>query len=247
MAPKTHGLRATLLATLVAFAGVAAFTAPVAATDPAPIATPTPSDSATPTDAPAPTAAPSDAPSASPSPSDPAAPSLSPMPSDSPAPSVSPAPMAPAAPTVTPTPFATPTPVAAAPVVAAAPRANIGARIVRIAKAQRGKRYVFGAAGPWAFDCSGFVRYVYRRAGVSWRLGGGHSSFAMYVWARRHHLASRSQPRIGDVVIYGNGSHVGIYIGHGLVISALNPRLGIRITALHGLTTPFTTFIHTHV
>ena len=46
-------------------------------------------------------------------------------------------------------------------------------------------------------------------------------------------------------MIYGNGSHAAIYIGNGLVISALNPRQGIRITRLHALTARFTTFIHT--
>jgi cell wall-associated NlpC family hydrolase len=66
----------------------------------------------------------------------------------------------------------------------------------------------------------------------------------MYVWARRHHLTSRRGPQIGDVAVWGMGSHVGIYIGHGKVVSALNPRQGIRITRVTALTTRFTTFIH---
>jgi cell wall-associated NlpC family hydrolase len=49
---------------------------------------------------------------------------------------------------------------------------------------------------------------------------------------------------VGDIVVYGGGSHVGIYIGRGLVVSALNGRQGIRITRLHALRTPFTAFIH---
>ncbi|HEY5433762.1 MAG TPA: NlpC/P60 family protein, partial [Candidatus Limnocylindrales bacterium] len=126
-------------------------------------------------------------------------------------------------------------------------RPNLGARVVRIALAQRGKRYIRGATGPRAFDCSGLVRYAYRRAGVSSRLGGGHSARGMLYWARIHHRASRSNPQVGDVVIYGNGSHAGIYIGNGRVISALNPRQGIRITRLHALGAPFTTFIHTRI
>jgi cell wall-associated NlpC family hydrolase len=52
---------------------------------------------------------------------------------------------------------------------------------------------------------------------------------------------------VGDVVIYGGGTHAAIYIGHGRVISALNPRLGIRITRLHALGDRFTTFIHTRI
>jgi len=122
-----------------------------------------------------------------------------------------------------------------------------GARVVRIAKAQRGKRYVRGAVGPRAFDCSGLVRYAYRRAHVGGRLGGGHSARAMLRWGRAHHLTSRSNPRLGDVVIYGNGTHAAIWIGNGRVISALNPRQGIRITRLHALGSRFTAFIHTHL
>jgi cell wall-associated NlpC family hydrolase len=120
-------------------------------------------------------------------------------------------------------------------------------RVVRIAEAQRGKRYALGAAGPSAFDCSGLVRYAYSKAGVSSHLGGGHSAYAMLRWARAHHEFSRTNPQVGDVVIYGNGSHAAIYIGHGKVISALNPRQGIRITGLHALSASVTGFIHTHL
>jgi len=140
---------------------------------------------------------------------------------------------------------------AAAPAVAAAgPSTSVStaaARVVHIAELQRGKRYAFGAAGPSAFDCSGLVRYAYLKAGVSSRLGGGHSARAMLAWGRAHHLVSRSNPQIGDVVIYGNGAHAAIYIGHGRVISALNPRQGIRVTGLHALTSSVTGFIHTHL
>jgi cell wall-associated NlpC family hydrolase len=116
----------------------------------------------------------------------------------------------------------------------------------RVAIAQRGDRYVRGATGPRAFDCSGLVRYAYRKAGISGRLGGGHSARGMLYWARLHGKTSRRSPRVGDVAIWGNGSHAGIYIGNGRVISALNRRLGIRITRLHALSAPFTTFIKTH-
>lgn len=125
--------------------------------------------------------------------------------------------------------------------------ATAAVRVVRIAEQQRGKRYVYGASGPSAFDCSGLVRYAYTKAGVSSHLGGGHSGYAMLAWGRAHHLVSKTDPQVGDVVIYGNGSHAAIYIGHGLVISALNPSQGIRITALHALHKPLTGFIHTHL
>lgn len=121
------------------------------------------------------------------------------------------------------------------------------ARVVQIAEAQRGKRYAYGAAGPSAFDCSGLVVFAYQRAGVASHLGGGHSGYGMLTWARAHHRFSQSNPQLGDVVIYGGGAHVGIYIGHGDVISALNPSQGIRITGLHALSNAVTGFVHTQL
>ena len=140
--------------------------------------------------------------------------------------------------------------VAAPSVAAAGPSTSVSTaavRVVHIAELQRGKRYAFGAAGPSAFACSGLVRYAYLKAGVSSRLGGGHSGTAMLAWGRAHHLVSRTNPQIGDVVIYGNGAHAAIYIGQGRVISALNPSQGIRVTGLHALHLSVTGFIHTHL
>lgn len=161
----------------------------------------------------------------------------------------SPVPSPTTSPAATPDPAAAPTPAAAAtasrPAVAAKP--SRGARVARVALAQRHKRYVRGAVGPRAFDCSGLVRYAYRRVHVARHLGGGHSARQMLHWGRAHHKTGRRHPHIGDVVIYGGGTHAAIYIGRGRVISALNPRLGIRVTRLHALGDRFTTFIHTRV
>ena len=120
-------------------------------------------------------------------------------------------------------------------------------RVVSIAEHQRGKRYVYGASGPSAFDCSGLVLYAYRRAGVARYLGGGHSAYAMLAWGRARHLVSGGAPKLGDVVIYGNGAHAAIYIGNGRVISALNPSQGIRITGLTALHLRLTGIIHTRL
>ena len=104
-----------------------------------------------------------------------------------------------------------------------------------------------GGTGPNSFDCSGLVRYAYANAGVSGKLGGGHSASAMLAWGRANGLTSRSGGRPGDVAIYGNGSHAAIYLGGGRVVSALNPSQGIRITGLNALGASFTTFIHTRI
>ncbi len=145
--------------------------------------------------------------------------------------------------TATPAAAAGPTPTATASAVSA----SAASRVVYIAEAQRGKPYVLDAAGPSSFDCSGLVLYAYRMAGVAGRLGGGHSGYGMLAWGRAHHLFSRSNPQVGDVVVYGYGAHVAIYIGGGRVISALNPAQGIRITGLHALHNSVTGYIHTQL
>ena len=216
MASRTSGLRAFALALLTAVVGISAVAAPVAATDPAPSEAPTEAPSPTPSDTPTPTP--------SPTPSDP--------------------PVVAAPEFATPDPSATPDVASVVAPSTPAPRPNYAARVVRIALAQRGDRYVRGRSGPNAFDCSGLVRYSYRKAGVGAKLGGGNSARGMLRWARLRGLTGKRNPHVGDIVIYGNGSHAAIYIGRGRVVHALNPRLDIRVTRLHAMRTPFTTFIH---
>jgi cell wall-associated NlpC family hydrolase len=127
-----------------------------------------------------------------------------------------------------------------APVAAASP----ADRVIAIAMAERGSPWVYGASGPSAFDCSGLVYYAFRRAGQLDAIGNGRyrSGSALLRWARAHHLTT-SHGRRGDVAVWGNGSHVGIYLGGGRVISTLVS--GVRVTGVRALTTPFTTFIRT--
>jgi cell wall-associated NlpC family hydrolase len=115
-------------------------------------------------------------------------------------------------------------------------------QIVKIAKAQLGDPWRYGAVGPRSFDCSGLVRYAYRKAGMGNRIHG-RSARAIYRWYRAHGLASRSNPKVGDLVIWGRGSHIGIYIGHGKAISTL--RRGVKIHRVHAVTAPFTAYLHT--
>jgi cell wall-associated NlpC family hydrolase len=85
---------------------------------------------------------------------------------------------------------------------------------VDTALAQRGKPYVWAAAGPGSYDCSGLVLYAYAAAGVDLP----HSS-AMQ--ARIGTPVSRSELQPGDLVFfYSPVSHVGIYIGGGKMVHA---------------------------
>ena len=80
--------------------------------------------------------------------------------------------------------------------------------------AQRGKPYVWAAAGPGSFDCSGLTMYAYAAAGVSLP----HSS---RMQSQMGQPVSRDQLQPGDLVFfYSPVSHVGIYIGNGQMVHA---------------------------
>jgi peptidoglycan DL-endopeptidase CwlO len=97
------------------------------------------------------------------------------------------------------------------------------------AMAQVGDSYSYGAAGPNAFDCSGLTMMAWAQAGV----GLPHSSSAQY-GSGPHVPASELRP--GDLVFYYSPiSHVGMYIGNGLIVHAANPGAGVRVSELYSM------------
>jgi cell wall-associated NlpC family hydrolase len=98
-----------------------------------------------------------------------------------------------------------------APVVAPTHAAQVA---VNTAMAQLGKPYVWAAAGPGSFDCSGLTLYAYKAAGISLP----HSSAAQ---SKLGTAVSINNLQPGDLVFFYSGpSHVGIYIGNGNVVHA---------------------------
>jgi cell wall-associated NlpC family hydrolase len=91
-----------------------------------------------------------------------------------------------------------------------------GLAIIAEAARHRGAPYVFGAAGPGAFDCSGFTQFVFKRFGRTLP----HSATAQ----ARHGIAvAKSAARPGDLVLFGGGGyfhHVAIYAGQGYMWDA---------------------------
>ena len=106
-------------------------------------------------------------------------------------------------------------------------RAHEVRRVLTVARAQRGKPYVYGADGPHAFDCSGLVRFVFARAAHRFL---PHNAAAQF--HSLHHIW-RYQLRPGDLVFVDNGSvsHVGIYAGHHNWWVA--PHTGTRVQLQH--------------
>jgi peptidoglycan DL-endopeptidase CwlO len=95
------------------------------------------------------------------------------------------------------------------------PTANtIGAQALRAALTRRGDPYVWGAAGPSSFDCSGLVLWAYAQVGISL------PHFTGDQWTMGIHVA-KSQLQPGDLVFfYPDIGHVGLYIGNGLMVDA---------------------------
>jgi hypothetical protein len=134
--------------------------------------------------------------------------------------------------------------VPASPVAAADPTTE-AQQIIQIAKTKLGDPWRYGATGPSAFDCSGLVIYAFKAAGDGAAIGNGsyRSARSMYDWFRSRGRASRTNPKIGDLVVWGSGSHIGIYIGNGKAISTLTS--GVSIHGVFAVTASFTAYLHT--
>jgi len=101
-------------------------------------------------------------------------------------------------------------------------------RVVELARSQIGMPYVWGASDPHVgFDCSGLVEWVYAQVGVALP----RTAQAQYDATLR---LSPAQLQPGDLVFFANTypsaepiTHVGIYLGNGLMINAANPTSGV--------------------
>ena len=102
---------------------------------------------------------------------------------------------------------------------------NSSARaVVSRAASRRGAPYVFGAAGPWRFDCSGLTSWSYRQVGRSIPRTA-HSQY------RSTYRVSRYSARPGDLAFLTAGGyayHAAVYAGNGMVWHA--PRPGHTVT-----------------
>jgi cell wall-associated NlpC family hydrolase len=110
--------------------------------------------------------------------------------------------------------------------------ASIPARAVALARSRIGAPYVWGAAGPDAFDCSGLVFWVYSQLGVQ----VPRTAQPQFEWALP---IEPSQLQPGDLVFWQGTyptsdqvSHVGMYTGNGMVVMATDTGDFVREVAL---------------
>ncbi len=104
------------------------------------------------------------------------------------------------------------------------------AKLNNVLNAQVGKPYVWGAAGPDSFDCSGLIYYSFNTSGVK-----SLSRLTAQGYYDKCTKISAENRKPGDLVFWANGSkvyHVGVYIGNGMMINAENENVGVRKTKL---------------
>lgn len=102
------------------------------------------------------------------------------------------------------------------------------ATVVAFLRAQLGKPYVYGAAGPSSYDCSGLTMRAFERVGI--RLP--HQSEAQ---ARYGRAVPRSQTRAGDLLHWPG--HVGIAISATQMIHASRAGQPVKVAAIYGTPT----------
>jgi cell wall-associated NlpC family hydrolase len=107
-------------------------------------------------------------------------------------------------------------------------------RITSLAKTKLGKKYVWGASGNKnTYDCSSFVKYVYKKNGIELpRTSIMQSKVGKYV--------KRDELQKGDLIFFdtskrrkGYVNHVGIYLGDNKFIHASSAKKKVVITSLN--------------
>jgi cell wall-associated NlpC family hydrolase len=99
-------------------------------------------------------------------------------------------------------------------------------KAVDAALSQIGKPYVYAAAGPDSYDCSGLTMWAWAQAGV----GLPHNSGAQYAATPR---VDRSDLEPGDLLFFGSPiHHVGMYIGDGQMVEAPYTGEYVRINSI---------------
>ena len=107
---------------------------------------------------------------------------------------------------------------------------SFGSRVVEEARKHDGKDYRYGATGPDAFDCSGYVRYVFRQLGKELPRSSGDQY-------RASTKVAKADKQPGDLIAFHNSSgtvtHVAIYAGGGDMWVASTGSDRIRLQAIY--------------
>lgn len=100
-------------------------------------------------------------------------------------------------------------------------------KALAFARAQIGKPYVWGAVGPGSYDCSGLTQAAWKAAGVT-------LPRTTYDQVDAGTTVSLAAAQPGDLVFfYDDVTHVGIYIGNGMMIHAPKPGTYVREESIY--------------
>ncbi|WUI00055.1 NlpC/P60 family protein [Spirillospora sp. NBC_00431] len=103
-----------------------------------------------------------------------------------------------------------------------------GAQALRYAMSKIGDPYVWGAAGPNSFDCSGLTMWAYKQVGIHLPHYTGSQ------WNAGTHV-SRSELQPGDLVFFHSDlHHMGIYVGNGKMLHAPHTGDVVKIAPMAG-------------
>lgn len=92
-----------------------------------------------------------------------------------------------------------------------------------------GKSYVYGGNSATAVDCSSFAQ--------QFMAAFNGKSIPRDTYGQKAAGTQVSNPQPGDLVFFNNYSHVGVYIGNGQMVDALNPSEGVgqrAVSYVHG-------------
>ncbi len=100
-------------------------------------------------------------------------------------------------------------------------------QVLQVGMQYQGVPYVYGGATPAGFDCSGLVMFVYAQFGVALP----HSVVSQAAMGTK---ISAADARPGDIVVWSDGSHNGIYAGNGVVLHAPYSGAAVRMQPIWG-------------
>lgn len=98
-------------------------------------------------------------------------------------------------------------------------------RAMKVALAQRGDPYRYGAAGPNAFDCSGLTKFAYGRVGRSIPRTTDQQKAGL-------RAVAKSAKRRGDIILFvngGNAYHAGVYIGKNKIVHSSRSGTPVKV------------------
>jgi cell wall-associated NlpC family hydrolase len=116
--------------------------------------------------------------------------------------------------------------------------ASPGNAVVAAAREYLGSPYRLGSEGPATFDCSGLLFRVFSDIGELPRIGGMRlraRGYKQYFLSRGRVSKDVDDARPGDLIVWNDGEHIGIYVGDDKVISALANPWGVSVHSLHAI------------